>query len=63
MEQADQKKLMTFIAIVSGIGAAVGIWAYFESKKDDKLKHEVLVMDKQIKELELARRKEQSSQI
>ena len=49
----QQNKINIAVAIVSGIGALVGIAVYFESKKTRKLQSEVLSLDKEIKEIQL----------
>jgi hypothetical protein len=49
----QQNKINVAVAIVSGLGALVGVAVYFESKRTRQLQAEVLSLDKEIKEIQL----------
>jgi hypothetical protein len=49
----QQNKINVAVAIVSGIGALVGVAVYFEGKRSRQLQSEVLALDKEIKEIQL----------
>jgi len=41
------------IAVISGVSALLSILMYFERKKDRKLQSEIMVLDKNIKQVQL----------
>jgi hypothetical protein len=49
----QQNKINVAVAIVSGLGALVGVAVYFEGKRTRQLQAEVLALDKEIKEIQL----------
>lgn len=52
MNQLNRMQLIS--AWVTVIGAVVAVYVYFDNKRDEKVKADLLVLEKQIKELELA---------
>jgi hypothetical protein len=49
----QQNKINVAVAIVSGIGALIGVAVYFENKKTRQLQAEVLALDKELKQIQL----------
>jgi hypothetical protein len=63
MEEIDikQDKSITYMIVgISVLTGLVGILAYLENKKHHKINNEVLAIDKQIKTLELAIKKNEA---
>lgn len=54
------KKITYLVAFVTLLTGVVGVLAYIETKKHHKLNDEVLHLDKQIKTMELAIKKNQA---
>lgn len=54
MEESKMKKIILFATAITAI---VGVVAYFETKKHNAKKEEVLALEKEIKELELKKLK------
>jgi hypothetical protein len=53
MALTKPQKINVAVAIVSGLGALVGVAVYFEGKRTRQLQAEVLSLDKEIKEIQL----------
>ena len=53
MALTKPQKINVAVAIVSGLGALVGVAVYFEGKRTRQLQAEVLALDKEIKEIQL----------
>jgi len=49
----QQNKINTAVAVISGIGALIGVAVYFEGKRSRQLQSEVLALDKEIKQIQL----------
>jgi hypothetical protein len=65
MENIDVKQGKSITYMIVGITiltGVVGILAYLENKKHHKINNEVLALDKQIKTLELAIKKNEAQQ-
>jgi hypothetical protein len=53
MATLNSKKINTAIAVISGVSALLSIAMYFERKKDRKLQSEIMLLDKNIKQVQL----------
>ena len=50
----ELNKMQLLSAWVTVIGAFVAVYVYLDNKRDEQYKKDILLMEKQIKELELA---------
>lgn len=65
MDTVDSKQgqaINYIIALITALTGVVGVLAYLETKKHAKINDEVLALDKQIKTLELALKKNEAVQ-
>lgn len=60
MEPAIHRRLTIIIGSFAALGALVGVLAYFENKKQNAIKVELLVIEKHIAELDLAKKKKEA---
>jgi len=56
------KSITYMVVIITALTGIVGVLAYLENKKHNKINDEVLSLDKQIKTLELALKKNEAVQ-
>jgi len=52
------KKITIIISSISALGAVAGILLYLDNKKENKIKHEISVLDRDIKQLQLYKLKQ-----
>ena len=57
MEPATHRKLSIIIAGFASLGALVSILAYFENRRQNEMKRELMTIEKEIKELELVHKR------
>jgi len=50
----ELNKMQLISTVVTVLGAIVAIYVYVDSKRDGQQKEDILVLEKQVKELELA---------
>jgi hypothetical protein len=61
LDDRQQKSINLLIAAISALGGIALFMGYIHTKRHSKLQDEILLLDKEIKTLELANKKKQAN--